>query len=398
MSKVTDPIEAARAILEGRTLEVDEILDEDEVEVEEGKGKKKAYEEEDDLDEKVDDDEEDDDEEEDDPDEDDEVDEDEDLDEDDEDLDEEPAVVFQKKSKHKSFRLTKKDKKNEETDEVDEDEDLDEEPAVVFKKKSKHKSFRLTKKEGFEMSDDMKEKINDHVEALFSGEELSEEFKEKASTIFTSAIHERIAETYTDLSEAFDERMTEEVKSITESLTEKVDDYLNYVVKEWMTENKLSVDRGIKADIAEALIGDLRTVFETHNVSLPEEKLDILEQVTEKAEDLQSKLDDQIEKTIELAKTITEHRCNEAFAEVSGGLVDTEIEKLRSLAEGIEFEDIDQYQEKLEVLKESYFNKDNPDASNYEEEVLNEEENRKPVSPLMERYAGAIGRLNVKGQ
>lgn len=360
MSKVTDPIEAARAILEGRDLEVD-VIDEEikDEEIVETKGKKKAYEDDDNpVDEETDDEEDEETEE---------TEEDDEVDEETEEVDEDAEEV------------------DEEDDDEEETEEVDEEEASAEPKK-------------FVMSDDAKAKINDHVEALFSGEELSEEFKEKASTIFTSAIHERISETYVELSEAFDEKMVEETKKLTESLTEKVDDYLNYVVKEWMTENKLSVDRGIKADIAEALIGDLRTVFETHNVSLPDEKLDILEQVTEKAENLQSKLDEQVEKTIELAKTITEHRCSEAFAEVSSGLVDTEIEKLRSLAEGIEFEDIDQYQEKLEVLKESYFNKDNPDASNYEEDVVDDNENRKPISPLMERYAGAIGRLNVKGQ
>ena len=223
-------------------------------------------------------------------------------------------------------------------------------------------------------------KMKEHADALFGGEDLSEEFKNKAITVFEAAVHERVTAIESDLLEQYEQKLSEEVEEVTESLTTKLDDYLNYVVEEWMQENELAVDSGIRTEVAESFMDGLKSLFEEHYIEMPEGKDDLLEASVSKVSELEEELNEQIEKNIVLSKELLENTCVNLFNEVTEGLVDTEVEKLRSLAEGLEFESAEQYKEKLSILKESYFEKSNPEASNFDS-ALTEEVDTSSTTP-----------------
>ncbi|MBT4661056.1 MAG: hypothetical protein HOC18_04055 [Candidatus Marinimicrobia bacterium] len=197
----------------------------------------------------------------------------------------------------------------------------------------------------------------EHLEVLFatSSDDLSEDFKNAATTIFEAAIAERVSVIEEELKEDHDKVIAEHTKEITDHLTERLDDYLNYVVEEWMKENELAVENGIRSDIAESFITGLKELFENNSITIPDENYELLEGVVEKAEELEKQLNTEIETNMELKKEISESKCDNIFHEVSNGLVDTEVEKLRKLSDGIEFENAEQYEEKLNIIKESYF-------------------------------------------
>ena len=195
----------------------------------------------------------------------------------------------------------------------------------------------------------------EHLEAIFDGEDLTEDFMTKVSTIFEAAINERVSAREAELQEEYESTLAEHLESVTVQLTEKIDDYLGYVVEEWVTDNKLALENGLRAEIAENFIQGLKGLFQDNYVDLPEEKVDLFTEVNEKNEQVETALNEQINNNIELKKSILEYRCNEILEYSCRDLVDTEAEKLRTLAEGIEFETEDQYQDKVSVLKESYF-------------------------------------------
>ena len=195
----------------------------------------------------------------------------------------------------------------------------------------------------------------EHLEAIFDGEDLTEDFMTKVSTIFEAAINERVSAREAELQEEYESTLAEHLESVTVQLTEKIDDYLGYVVEEWVTDNKLALENGLRAEIAENFIQGLKGLFQDNYVDLPEEKVDLFTEVNEKNEQVETALNEQINNNIELKKSILEYRCNEILENSCRDLVDTDAEKLRTLAEGIEFETEDQYQDKVSVLKESYF-------------------------------------------
>lgn len=197
--------------------------------------------------------------------------------------------------------------------------------------------------------------MKEDLDALFNGEELSEDFKEKASVIFESALNYRVSQIREELEEQFQTELEESKDEFRSELTEKLDDYLSYVVEEWMKENKLAVERGIRGDIAESFMKGLKTLFEDHYITVPDDKYDLLEGLYERIEGLEGKLNEQIERNTELRKESLVSRCINIFTEVAEGLTETDEEKLRSLAEGLEFENEDQFRDKLTVLRENYF-------------------------------------------
>jgi len=197
--------------------------------------------------------------------------------------------------------------------------------------------------------------IDEDVEALVAGEELSEEFKEKAKTIFESAINSKVAQIEESLQQVYADALQEEVAEIKESLTERVDSYLEYVADEWMNENALAIEHGLKTEMTESFIAGMKELFEDHYVTIPEDKYDVLESMVEKLDDMETKLNEQIEKNISLNKRLSESVADGILDQVSEGLAVTQKEKLASLAESVEFESETQYREKLEMLKESYF-------------------------------------------
>ena len=198
---------------------------------------------------------------------------------------------------------------------------------------------------------DMEEDVN----ALLGGEDLSEEFKAKAKTIFEAAINAKVAAVKEEIQTEFDAKLSEEVSTAKASLAERVDSYLEYVADEWFTENQLAVEAGLKTEMTESFLEGMKSLFEEHYVSIPEEKYDVLHSMVEKLDDMETKLNEQIEKNIGLNKRLGESVADGILSDVSEGLAETQKEKLASLAEGVEFESEDQYREKVETLKESYF-------------------------------------------
>ena len=205
--------------------------------------------------------------------------------------------------------------------------------------------------------------IEEDVKALVEGEELSEEFKEKAKTILEAAVKGKVVQIKEVLTAEYDQRLIEEVEEIKGALNERVDSYLEYVADEWFTENQLAVESGLKEELTESFMTGLKGLFEEHYVSIPEEKYDVLESMVEKLDDMETKLNEQIEKNVSLNKRLGESQAEGIFDQVSEGLADTQKEKLASLSESVEFESESQYREKLETLKESYFPGNTPKAT-----------------------------------
>ena len=235
----------------------------------------------------------------------------------------------------------------ESSEEDDEDEDEDE--------KGKKKNKKEEDEEDDE--DEMKEEydIEEDVNALLAGEDLSEEFQEKARTIFEAALRSKVSEIKETLEEQYSNVLAEEVEEIKTELAERVDSYLEYVADEWISENALAVEQGLKTEMTESFLQGMRGLFEEHYVTIPEEKYNVLESMVEKLDDMETKLNEQIEKNISLNKRLSESVADGIFEQVSEGLADTQKDKLASLSESVEFESEIEYREKLETLRESYF-------------------------------------------
>ena len=197
--------------------------------------------------------------------------------------------------------------------------------------------------------------MEDDVNALLGGEELSEEFKAKAKTIFEAAINAKVAEIRATIEEEHEARIAEEIAEEKEALQERVDSYLEYVSDEWMEENQLAIEHGLKTELTESFLSGMRSLFEDNYVTIPDDKYDVLESMVEKLDDMETKLNEQIEKNIGLNKRLSESVADGILDTVSDGLASTQKEKLASLVESVEFESETEYRNKLETLKESYF-------------------------------------------
>ena len=205
--------------------------------------------------------------------------------------------------------------------------------------------------------------IEADVNALLGGEELSEEFKEKAKTVFEAALNSKVAELKEDLQAAYEEKLVEEVETSKAALAERVDSYLEYVAEEWFVENELAIEHGLKTEMTESFLSGMKGLFEEHYVEIPDDKYDVLESMVEKLDDMETKLNEQIEKNISLNGRLGESVASGILDQVSDGLAATQKEKLASLSESVEFESEGQYRDKLETLKESYFPGNTPKAT-----------------------------------
>ena len=240
---------------------------------------------------------------------------------------------------------------------------------------------------------------NEDIEALMQGENLSEEFKSKAATIFEAAVMSRVE----PIVEAIEAELTEEfqiaIEQVKEELAAKVDDYLNYMVEEWMKDNEIAIETGLRSEIAEEFIEGLRDLFVEHYIDIPTEKVDVVEELAARVEELESALNEQINKGVELTKEVNESKKIEAIYAACEGLTQTQVEKLKSLAEGVEFTTEEEFVGKLDVLKESYFKADIKVATNLaldEEVEIEEEKKTKFADPSMEVYAKTISQTLVK--
>ena len=249
----------------------------------------------------------------------------------------------------------------------------------------------LVEEEGFDIEAD--------VQALFEGEELSEEFQSKARTIFETAISSKVETIKEALVESYQEALVEEVVAIKEELGERVDSYLEYVADEWFQENALAVEAGLKSEITESFLDGMKGLFEEHYVTIPEEKYDVLESMVDKLDEMEGKLNEQIERNVALNRRLAESSADGIFAAVSEGLADTQKEKLATLVENVEFESEADYREKLVTLKKSYFPEQTgtPSTSeNLSEEVSTNEVISEEVSPMMQAYLQTLSRAAKK--
>ena len=271
-------------------------------------------------------------------------------------------------------------------DEHEEGEEEEEEEKPVESKK--------LKKEDLEID------IKEDIEAITNGEDLSDDFKTKASTIFEAAVSAKVL---SEVNQRIEELETSYKKEITDAkeehlstVTEKVDGYLNYVCEEWMKENELAVEKGIRSELVEDFMTGLKNLFTEHYIDIPEEKVDLVDDLFEKVEELEQKLDESINTSVDIKKELAEYKKAETLREVSEDLADTEKEKLGKLADGIDFEDKSQYSEKLEVIKENYFPKQQSETITEELENTEEEQDSSESStdPVMSRYVSSLTRFN----
>ena len=227
--------------------------------------------------------------------------------------------------------------------------------------------------------------IEDDVNALIAGEELSEDFKAKAKTILETAVKGQIKQIKESLEAGYETKLLEEVEEIKGALNDRVDSYLEYVSEEWFTENQLAVENGLKEELSESFMTGLKSLFEEHYVSIPEDKYDVLQSMVEKLDDMESKLNEQIERNVTLNKRLAESTSDVILADVSEGLAATQKEKLASLAESVEFESETEYRDKLETLKESYFPTTKSAPATAKTETLSE-----GVAPAPESYSNSM--------
>ena len=241
---------------------------------------------------------------------------------------------------------------------------------------------------------DLNAAIEEDVNALLSGEDLSEEFKEKAKTIFEASINAKITDIENQLNEEYAKALTELVEEIKVELTERTDAYLEYVAQEWMEENALQVENGIKTEMTESFMEGMKKLFEEHYVTLPEDKYDVLENMVDKLDEMETKLNEQIEKNVTLNQKLGESTAQTIFNNVAEGLAVSQKEKLQSLAESVEFESEESYRGKIETLKESYFGqKKTTSTASAPQELKEEAEHVEPATGAMATYLEALGRM-----
>jgi len=275
--------------------------------------------------------------------------------------------------------------------EEEEEEDDEEEVKAGYKMENKK-----LKKEDLDLD------VKEDMDAIMNGEELSEDFKTKAATIFEAAVSAKVISEVNQRVDALEEEFKKEIQEAKEeyksNMSEKVDGYLNYVVEEWMKENELAVERGIRSELVEDFMTGLKNLFQEHYIDIPEEKVDLVDDLFEKVEDLEKQLDETVNNSVEMKKELAEYKKQETLREVSEELADTEKEKLQKLSEGVEYEDDAQYKEKLEVIKENYFPKGEDTPQPLTEEVENNESDElvEDVDASVSFYANALKRHNNK--
>ena len=240
--------------------------------------------------------------------------------------------------------------------------------------------------------------VKEDIEALVQGEELSEEFNSNASAIFEAAVHQKVMEIATekigDLEKEYQTNLQEEIVSFRNELTDKVDGYLNYVVEEWMKENEIALDSSLRSELTEEFMTGLKNLFTEHYIEVPDEKFDIVESLYDKVEELEGKLNSQIDDNVEVSSELNEYRKNKILEEVCEDLADTQSEKMKSLVEGVSYEDdADDFENKIKTIKESYFpNQTKQDANVEQESDGSVAEETPEMNNIMEAYSKAIAR------
>jgi len=287
--------------------------------------------------------------------------------------------------------VAEEEQTTEEADVVSEEETTESEEQEIVAEEESSEEEEVVAEEQIEDSIDVEEDLT----ALLDGEELSEEFQNKARTIFEAAIKTKISEVKSELQEQYEKTIVEEVASVKAELAERVDAYLEYVSDEWMSENKLAVEAGLKTEMTDSFLTGMKSLFEDHYVTIPEDKYDVLNSMVEKLDEMEGKLNEQINKNVALNKRLAESTSDVILADVSEGLAVTQKDKLATLAENVEFDGEDNYREKLVTLRNSYFPA-NPGTPKNKTENLSEGaetgHQQPAVTGSMESYLKAISR------
>ena len=279
----------------------------------------------------------------------------------------------------------------------------EEQPESVLRKKMEEaiKESEETKEEEevvAEQEEVIEVNVEDDINALIAGEELSEDFQEKARTIFEAAINSKVSIIKEDLEKEYAKVLQEEIDSTKIQLTERVDSYLEYVAGEWLEENSLAVEQGLKAEMSESFLTGMKSLFEEHYVSIPEDKYDVLESMVNKLDDMEEKLNEQIDKNVGLTKRLAESKSDGILSDVSEGLAVTQKDKLASLAESVEFESESDYREKLVTLRNSYFPTRQVASTPSDDSEMLSEESKEPVQSTgtMANYLTTLQRITKK--
>ena len=292
------------------------------------------------------------------------------------------------KKKEDVKEVAEKDKEKEVKEVADKEDEKKKEVSEVADKEKEAKKEMMTAKDKVKNMD-----MKEDVAALTEGEELSEEFKQKAATVFEAAVKAKLVEEIENLEGEYETKVNEKVSEVKEEIVDKVDAYLNYVVEEWMKENELAIEKGLRNEITEDFIGGLKSLFESHYINVPQEKYDVIESQAAEIEKLKEEVNRSIEKNIELNQKIAESTREEIIKDVSSDLAATEVDKLKGLAEGIEYKDADSFRKSVETLKNSYYPK--AKASDTESNEVAEQNAGSPsvnLSESMAAYTAAISK------
>ena len=287
-------------------------------------------------------------------------------------------------------------------------EETEVEDEVIEEETDEEEELEVEEEGGEEVEEDTTEEeeeeeinVEEDVQALLAGEELSEEFQEKARTIFEAAIKSKVGEIKEQLQAAYEQTLVEEIETIKEGLTERLDAYLEYVADEWIQENAIAVEHGLKTEMTESFLQGMRGLFEDHYVSIPEDRYDVIESMVDKLDEMESKLNEQIQRNVALNRRLAESVADVIFADVAEGLALSQKDKLASLAENVEFESEADYREKLVTLRESYF-PSNAGTQRSTSETISEETKTEQqtltesMSPVMAAYLETLSRASKK--
>ena len=249
------------------------------------------------------------------------------------------------------------------------------------------KIFDDVEKEGETISE---EEVNEDIKAVLSGADLDEEFQKKATTVFEAAVQAKVNSKIESLKETAESRIGEELEKIKEEFANRVENFLSYACEEWMTENELAVEQGLRAEVTEAFMGGLKALFVESNINLPDEQLDAVADMSNKLDEMETRLNEQVEKNIALHEAVGNYRKNEILSELSRGLAEVQKDKFTSLAEAVEFKTEESYREKLEQIKESYFGAKKPEVA---EEISDEQPQKvEAISESMSSYVQQLAR------
>lgn len=247
--------------------------------------------------------------------------------------------------------------------------------------------------------DEMKKKIKEDIDALFADDStISEDFKSKVSTIFEARVNDRISQIQEEIENEYAGMLEEAISSVRNDLTEKVDDYLSYVVEQWMADNEIAIESGLRSELTDDFIAGLRNLFAEHYIDVPAEKVDLVDELAGQVEELEAKLNEEIERGVEFKKALVESRKNEVTREVCEGLTSTQVEKIKSLAESVEFSTEDEYKTKLETIRENYFPSGikKADESQLNEQVEDAEGEKKVINdPFVAAVSNAISKTKI---